>query len=426
MNKQKLFKLFKNQSYLQTSLTLMLFFASWAIWWSFFQIWLTSESNGLGLSGSSVGTIYSTNSLVTLILMFFYGVFQDKLVIKRTLLIFCSTLSVLVGPFFVWLYGPLIESNFLVALFLGSLFLSAGFLSAAGIYEAVAEKFSRFFNFKYGQARAWGSFGYAVAALVAGFLFVINPNLNFWVGSLLGVFLLLVLVFWKPKNEKREEEAINHETSENSVPKLKDMIKLLKMKDVWVIVIFIMFTWSFYTIYDQQMFPDFYTKLFSSPAMGQQVYGTLNSIQVFCEALMMAVVPVIMMKIGVKKTLILGVTVMFFRIGLSGVFNDPTIVSLIKMLHALEVPLFTLPMFRYITLHFDTKLSATIYMIGFQIAAQIGQVILSTPLGILRDHIGYDKTFFVIISIVLVAGIFATFKLKNDNQNVYGEPFIKI
>ncbi len=127
MDSQKSVKLFKNQSYLQMSFTLMLFFASWAIWWSFFQIWLTSESNGLGLSGSSVGTIYSTNSFVTLILMFFYGVFQDKLVIKRTLLIFCSTLSVLVGPFFVWIYGPLIESNFILALVIGSLFYQQDF-----------------------------------------------------------------------------------------------------------------------------------------------------------------------------------------------------------------------------------------------------------------------------------------------------------
>ena len=84
---------------------------------------------------------------------------------------------------------------------------------------------------------------------------------------------------------------------------------------------------------------------------------------------------------------------MFFRIGLSAVFDDPIIISIVKMLHALEVPLFILPMFRYITLHFDIKLSATLYMVGFQIAAQIGLVILSTPLGILRDHIGYDKTF---------------------------------
>ncbi|BDP71973.1 hypothetical protein EfmAA94_31460 (plasmid) [Enterococcus faecium] len=42
--------------------------ASWGVWWSFFQLWLTSESNGLGLSGSAVGTVFSANSLVTLIL----------------------------------------------------------------------------------------------------------------------------------------------------------------------------------------------------------------------------------------------------------------------------------------------------------------------------------------------------------------------
>lgn len=419
------FKLFKNQSYLQMSLVLMLFFASWAIWWSFFQIWLTSENNGLGLSGSSVGTIYSTNSFVTLILMFVYGILQDKLVIKRTLLIFCSSLSVLVGPFFIWIYGPLIKSNFIVALILGSLFLSAGFLSSAGIYEAVAERFSRFFNFKYGQARAWGSFGYAISALVAGFLFVYNPNLNFWLGSVLGLLLFLILIFWKSKKENTIDKKIGDASTEASVPNIKEILMLLKVKDVWIIIIFIMFTWSFYTIYDQQMFPDFYTKLFASPEVGQQWYGTLNSIQVFFEALMMAIVPYIMLKIGVKNTLILGVIVMFFRIGLSAIFDDPFIISLVKMFHALEVPLFSLPMFRYITLHFNTKFSATLYMIGFQIAAQIGQVVLSTPLGILRDHIGYDRTFLVIITIVFIAGIFATLQLKNDDTYVYGDPFIK-
>lgn len=95
------------------------------------------------------------------------------------------------------------------------------------------------------------------------------------------------------------------------------------------------------------------------------------------------------------------------------------------MLHSLEVPLFILPMFRYFTLHFDTKLSATLYMIGFQIAAQVGQVILSTPLGTLRDQIGYSNTFKIISLIVLIAGIFAAFVLKKDNQDVNGDPFVR-
>ncbi|RRJ46214.1 MFS transporter, partial [Pseudomonas aeruginosa] len=166
-----------------------------------FQIWLTSESNGLGLNGGQVGIIYSANSFVTLILMFFYGVIQDKLVIKRGLLIFCAIFSTLVGPFFIWVYAPLIQSHFWIGVPIGAIFLSCGFLAAVGVFEAVGERFSRMFNFNYGQARAWGSFGYAIMALVAGFTFVKNPHLNFWLGSVLGFILLLILIFWKSKKE---------------------------------------------------------------------------------------------------------------------------------------------------------------------------------------------------------------------------------
>ncbi|MEY9141252.1 OHS family lactose permease-like MFS transporter [Mammaliicoccus lentus] len=421
----QMFQTFKNKSYLQSSFTLLIFFASWSIWWSFFQIWLTSEKNGLGLSGSEVGTIYSANSFVTLILMFAYGILQDKLVLKRSLLIFCATMSTLVGPFFIWIYAPLIQNHFTIGIIVGSLFLSAGFLSAAGIYEAVSERFSRYFDFKYGQARAWGSFGYAISALVAGFLFVKNPEYNFWIGSILGLFLLLNLIFWKPKQEDKAKDEIRDEDVDSSIPSFKEMLDLLKLPHLWVIVIFIMFSWSFYTIYDQQMFPDFYTQLFSSPETGQQMYGTLNSIQVFFEALMMGVVPIIMYKLGVRNTLLLGVCVMVARIGLSGVLTTPFTISIIKMMHAIEVPLFMLPMFRYITLHFNPKLSATLYMIGFQIAAQIGQVILSTPLGTLRDNIGYSNTFLVISGIALISGIFAIFAFKKDDEDVYGDPFTR-
>lgn len=95
------------------------------------------------------------------------------------------------------------------------------------------------------------------------------------------------------------------------------------------------------------------------------------------------------------------------------------------MLHSLEVPLFMLPMFRHFTLHFNTKLSATLYMIGFQVAAQVGQVLLSTPLGSLRDHIGYSNTFRVIASIVLIAGIYAVIALKKDDTDIQGDAFIR-
>ncbi|NTM54968.1 MFS transporter, partial [Enterococcus faecium] len=245
-------------------------------------------------------------------------------------------------------------------------------------------------------------------------------------GSFFGSLLLLNLLSWNPKVEREANQDFNQEQAEsNSIPSLKEMFDLMKLPQLWTIIIFIIFTWTFYTVFDQQMFPGFYTGLFSTSANGEKIYGTLNAIQVFCEALMMGIVPIIMRKLGVRNTLLLGVTIMCVRIGLCGFASTPLSVSCIKMLHALEVPLFTLPMFRYFTLHFDTKLSATLYMIGFQIAAQIGQVILSTPLGILRDNVGYQPTFKIISLIVLLAGIYAFFILKQDDRDVQGDPFIR-
>ena len=425
MELQRKLRELKNPSYLQSSTTMLLFFASWGIWWSFFQLWLTSEHNGLGLSGSAVGTIFSINSIASLVLMFLYGTIQDKLFIKRHLLIFNAILATLIAPFFIFVYAPLLQSHFIVGAWIGAIFLSAAYLSAVGVLEATTERFSRVFGFAYGQARAWGSFGYAISALLAGFLFVKDPRLNFIGGSLIGIFLLLDLLFWRPKEERAALKAIDELKSDDATPKLKDMVGLLKIKVLWQIIFFVMFSWTFYNVFDQQMFPEFYTSLFSSNAVGQQTYGTLNSIQVFVEALMLGLVPLLMKKIGVRKTLLLGTAIMCLRIGLCGFITDPIVISGVKMLHSLEVPLFVLSIFRYFTLHFDTKLSATLYMIGFQIAAQVGQVILSTPLGILRDNMGYSMTFKIIALIVLLTGIYGFFIIKKDNEFVNGQPLEK-
>lgn len=239
------------------------------------------------------------------------------------------------------------------------------------------------------------------------------------------LFLLLDLLFWKPKEERDALKAIDELKSDNSTPKLKDMFGLLKLPVLWQIIFFVMFSWTFYNVFDQQMFPEFYTSLFSSAEVGQQTYGTLNSIQVFIEALMLGLVPILMKKIGVRKTLLLGTAIMCLRIGLCGFITDPIAISGVKMLHSLEVPLFVLSIFRYFTLHFDIKLSATLYMIGFQIAAQVGQIILSTPLGILRDSMGYSMTFKIIALIVLITGIYGFFIIKKDNEFVNGQPLEK-
>ena len=418
----KLLQAFGNPFYRMGSLQMLLFFAGWGIWWSFFQIWLTTKQ---GFSGAQVGTIFSFGSAAALMLMFVYGSIQDKLGMKRTLLIVLIACQVFLAPFFTWVYVPMLEANFYVGAVVGAIYLAVSYLAACPVFEAVTERMSRRFHFEFGQARAWGSFGYAISALAAGFLFTISPYLVFWTGSAVSAVLLALLLFMKP--EKDEENLARYEDKEESLkdsktPSMKDILGVFKIGDVWKIIGFVIMSWTFYTVFDQQMFPEFFTRFFDTPEQGQQAYGVLNSIEVFLEFLMMGLVPVFMRKIGVRKAILLSCAIMVVRIGGCGLASSPLGVGIIKLLHAPETALFILAIFRYFTLHFDTRISATLYMVGFQIAAQVGQIIFSAPLGALHDQIGYQQTFLVISGIVCVASLYAFFILRKDDQCVEGQP----
>ena len=407
---------FKNPFYVSNSINILLFFAGWGIWWSFFQIWLTTKE---GFSGAQVGEIYSFNSAFSLVMNLVYSNIQDRLGIRRNLLIFWAVLQVLLGPFFTFLFVPMLRAHFLMGAIIGSCYLTLAYLSASPMFEALTERVSRRFNYQYGSARGWGSFGYATSALIAGFLFTIDPALLFWMGSGIAIVLLIFLLVWDPvRNEKDVAKFENSmvKDRENSKPSSKDFLNIFKIRSLWEIAIFLVFSGTFYTIFDQQMFPQF----FKTQAIGDHMYGILNSVEVFLEAIMMGLVPLLMKKIGVRRTILAGVTFMFIRIGGCGLITNPVGVSIIKLLHAPETATFCVVMFRYYTLHYDPRVSATINIVT-GIAGAFGQILLSTPLGMLRDHIGYQPTFLVIAGIVFCAGLYGYFIIRKDDQEVNGE-----
>ncbi len=410
--------LFKNGAYLQSSATLFIFFASWGIWWSFFSTWLDKS---LGLNGGEIGTVYSVNSLTTIAVMFFYGMTQDRLGLKRHLVILSSAVMASLAPFVIFVYQPLLQNAFGWGVLLGAIYLPFGYTAAVGLLEAFSERMSRTYGFEYGQARGWGSLGYGVAALGTGFIFTINPQINFFLGSAFGIACLLIQIFWKTD---KVPLAPGH-TAHPHTPGLREMAAVLKLKSLWVVIGFVIFSWTFYNLYDNQMFPNFYRGLFENEDVGLHTYGILNSVQVFAEAGCMMLVPIIMRKVGVRTVLLMGVSVMCLRILGSAVFTDPVIVSIVKMFHAIEVPLFILGIFRYLTLHFNAALSATLYLVGFEVSAQVGNTIFAIPFGYIRDALGYQPTFFVIAAVVACAGVWAFFALKKDDEDVQGDPFIR-
>ncbi|MDO4665801.1 MAG: oligosaccharide MFS transporter [Actinomycetaceae bacterium] len=411
---------FANKSYQQNSAIFFLFFSAWSIWYVFFQIWLTDPS-GLNLSGSRVGTIFSLNSLATLSLMLAYGIIQDRIGMKRHLALFATILASLVGPFFIWVYRPLLQANFLVGAIIGALFLAAGFNSAGALFETISERYSRYYNFEYGQSRMWGSVGYAVLAIVGGVLYPFDPRLNFWVSSAFGLATLLIQVFWKnpplPKGGAQPTESAH--------PSSRDILRCFKKKSLWAIMAFVMLTWTFYTVLDAQLYPDFYTTLFADKEVGRRVFGIVCAGQTFVEAATLGVVPWVMRKIGVRSTILIGALLLFVRYAAYAMFTSVVVITCFRLLWAIELPFLLLPIFRYITLHFPTRLSATLYMVGFQIAAQLGVVIYSPFIGIIKDRIGYQPTFGIVVGAVAVGVGFGALFLLRDNEKVEGVEFYR-
>ena len=88
----------------------------------------------------------------------------------------------------------------------------------------------------------------------------------------------------------------------------------------------------------------------------------------------------------------------------------------LKMLHALEVPFLLVGAFKYITGVFDTRLSATIYLIGFQFAKQSVAIFLSAFAGNMYDRIGFQETYLMLGCFVLAITVVSAFTLSSRQE----------
>ena len=75
-------KAFSNPFYCQSSLEILLFFAGWGIWWSFFQIWLTTKQ---GFTGAQVVQIIFSTPL---------GALHDSIGYQNTFLVIAGIVLV--------------------------------------------------------------------------------------------------------------------------------------------------------------------------------------------------------------------------------------------------------------------------------------------------------------------------------------------
>ncbi|MEI2325840.1 MFS transporter [Priestia megaterium] len=392
--------------YWKLSAYFFFFFFTWSSSYSLFSIWLGQE---IKLNGSATGLIFSVNAIFALCMQPLYGYISDRIGLKKHILFFISCLLVFVGPFYIFVYGPLLQYNVLIGAIIGGLYLGVAFLAGIGAIETYIEKVSRKYKFEYGKSRMWGSLGWAAATFFAGQLFNINPHINFWVASVSAIILVAIIFSVKVEMSSYEMEKAESVT-------LRDVGSLFLLKEFWFFMIYVVGVTCVYGVYDQQ-FPIYYASLFPTESIGNQVFGYLNSFQVFLEAGMMFAAPFIVNKIGAKNSLILAGFLMGFRIIGSGLVVGPIGISSMKLIHALELPIMLIAIFKYLAANFDTRLSSILYLVGFQFASQIGASVLSPIAGGLYDRVGFSRTYLIMGGMVLVFNVISMFTLLNSKKH---------
>ncbi|MGV7002043.1 oligosaccharide MFS transporter [Priestia megaterium] len=388
------------------------YFFIWATVLTFLPIWLEEQA---GLTAKESGYVFSAMSLIALCYQPFFGILSDKLVFKKNLFATVVCVAMFMGPFFSYVFIPLLDINIFVGAILGSIYLSFVFYGGVGVVESYIERASRTNKFEYGRARLFGSIAGATATFVGGVLFVMNPGSIFWISSLSAI-ILAVLLFTAKVNTSNIDNT-DQESKQKSEPLTKETIlSIFKIKNFWMLGLFIIGTATIYDVFDQQ-FPNYYKHFFTTPGEGVNVFSKLVTLQIGIEAILMVFMPFFINKIGAKRGLILFGWLTFIRILGSAIAVGPISLSLVRLIAAVEMPLLLISIFKYITSVFDVRLSATIYLLAFNFAKQSSVMIFSSVAGVLYSATGYQNTYYILSAIVLIITVVSIYTLQNDKKN---------
>ncbi|MEZ2573915.1 MULTISPECIES: oligosaccharide MFS transporter [Buttiauxella] len=383
---------------------IFLYFFTWSSSFGLYALWLSQK---VGLDSITIGSVFAINGVFAVVMKPVYGYIMDKIGMSKWLLYFVCAVSALMAPFFVFIYQPLLLTHTMVGIVIGALYLSLGWYAGVAASESYADRFSRMYGLEFGRIRMWGSLGWAMAASVSGLLFNYTPLANFLVSSATSVLMLLMLVSLKIGDEQLRS---NNVISANKIV-FADVLMLLKNRKFWMFSLYVAgVAWMMFVA--EQQFPRYFVSFFDTKEQGNAWYGYLSTVQSGMEFVMMMFIPLLVNHYGAKKGLLFCGCVVGARLIASGLTSDPLIISIIKPFYGVEISLLLISVFKYIAEHFDKKINATMYLLGYQAMIYVGSVVVAPPAGYLYDKIGFGQTYLIMGSCALLFTLVSAFTLS--------------
>lgn len=293
-----------------------LVFCCTASWLPIFADYLKDK----GLSGIQIGIILSVTPCMMFLVQPFYGLVADKVGYKKCLMI--STL--LAGLAYV---GYLLNGGFLY-LFLVTLVMSVFYNTLQPLLDCLSLSLSkRDPGFSYGSLRIAGAAGWAFTGILVGHsIDVVNTTIIF-AFSAVSLFLAFVFSFFLPEDPKSITRTETF-SFKNMISVFGDSKLIFLLISISLISAGATTIWNFYSIYMKEN------------GASASLVGFGISFQGLCELPFFYFSARIILRLGIKTTLLITVFATALRLFLYSIINDPQAAILIEILHGISWSLF--------------------------------------------------------------------------------------
>ncbi|WP_084128814.1 oligosaccharide MFS transporter [Demequina sp. NBRC 110055] len=383
------------------------YFAIWQIAFSFLGLWLADG----GMKSGNIGLVNSVMAITALCLQPLYGYLQDRLGLRKYLFAFVALCAAMVGPFFSFVFVPLMGVNMTLAAVVGGMYLALVLLAGVSVVEAFNERASRANGFEYGHARLFGSLGGASATFVGGVLWATNPDSVWWAATFCALVLGVLLFVARVPDAARDTGVADGEEAGEGIS-MATLKTLLRDRSFVGFVVLMFGTAALYDVFDQQ-FSVYFASLVEH-GNPEQLFANVVTIQIFAEAAVMLIAPWFVNKIGAKRGLQLFAAILVVRVLGSALFTTTEALIAWRLLAAIEMPLMLVSVMKYITRMFNVRISATAYMLGFGVAKSLGVALFSTTFGVMYQEIGFSNGYLIMAGVITTVTVIASFMMRND------------
>jgi MFS transporter, PPP family, 3-phenylpropionic acid transporter len=292
-----------------------------------------------GLSGGQISLILSITPVMMFLVQPLYGMFADKFGYKKTILfaaLFSSVsyLGYLYDGGFIWL----IAVTVIMSLFYNTI---------QPVLDSLALQLSKTnAKFSYGTLRIAGAAGWAVTGIITGQV-IDNINITMiFIISAISMFLVFAVALFL-QNDGAEATAIESSSFVNIRTVIKNPALIFLLVCVFLVSTGATTIWNFYSLYMKE----------NGASASLVGYGL--SFQGLCELPLFYFSARIILRLGLKTTLVITVIATALRMLLYSVIKNPVAALPIEILHGISWSLFWVVCVEYVNKLVDEKWLAT-------------------------------------------------------------------